>query len=104
MLVAGAVAGLVIEYFTRSTIVTVIGGALVGACTFPVLSRISGLRKAFRQSAPYLYHAAWFIITFAILTPLYFWASARGILKETLIAIAFLTSPVWVGYIVMKLQ
>ena len=104
ILISGAVAGLVIEYFTQSTIVIVIGGALVGICTLPLLSRIRSFIAYFEQTAPFIYYAILVIIGFAIFTPLYFWASSRGILRETLIAVAFLSSPLWVGYIILKLQ
>jgi hypothetical protein len=104
ILISGAVVGLVIEYFTQSTIVIVIGGALVGICTLPLLSRIGSFIAYFVQTAPFIYYAILLIIGIGIFTPLCLWASSRGILRETLIAVAFLTSPFWVGYIILKLQ
>jgi hypothetical protein len=104
ILISGAVGGLVIEYFTQSTIIIVIMGGFVGICTMPLLSRIRSFIEYFLQTAPFIFYAILLTIGFAIFTPLYFWASSRGILKETLIAISFLTSPLWVGYIIWKLQ
>lgn len=104
ILISGAVVGLVIEYFTQSTIVIVIVGGFVGICTLPLLSRIRSFIEHFLQTAPLIYNAILLVIGFAIFSSLYFWASSRGILMETLIAISFLTSPLWVGYLIWKLQ
>jgi hypothetical protein len=104
ILISGAVAGLVIEFFTRSTVVIVIGGALVGVCTFPLLSMLKSSISHFARTAPIFYYGSILIIGLAILTVLYLWASTRGILQETFIAVLFLSSPLWVGYIIWKLR
>ena len=104
ILISGAVAGLAIEFFTSSSVVIVIGGALVGICTLPLLSILKASIDYSVQRAPIIYYGTILAVGLVILTVLYTWASSRGILQETFIAVVFLSSPLWVGYIIWKLR
>lgn len=104
ILIAGAVVGLVVEYFTQSTAALLVAGAVVGICTLPMLSKIRASVTHLQRTAPFIYYAILLIVGLAIFAPLGIWASSRGILKETFIAVAFLTSPFWVGNIIWRLR
>ena len=103
ILFSGAIVGLSLEFFMASTILIVIGGVVVGVCALPLLSSASAVYRNIISTAPLIFYAFVIIIGFSILTPICIWALSRGILRETLMALAFLTSPFWVGFIIRKL-